>query len=512
MGLAARQSTAKTVTVGPVLDADGVAVTDGVVGDFKLSKNGAAPAALNGSATLTHRHTGHYSLALTASDLDTLGTAEIVIDDTVNACPPKELMVLPANVYDSLVAGTDVLQADVTQVSGSSTAADNLETVFATHFANNYDGAGQAWLVTTATFTTTALAQLYATDLSASGGDVVNGSLVEIVLEAMFERNTGRTYGDAVAGSVIKEIVDNTPGGTGASLGDIADAVWDEVRSGHTTAGTFGQYVISSLEFIGGTATASATLNLKKLNVVNPDLGGVAVNFEATSTTLGTALSLLANTPATGVAVNVNGTASSFNITGQVLYANVEVYDKFFTFNTGETYSTAVAGSVVKEIADNAAAGAATDPLESQVPGSYASGTAGHRLGMLGGVKVTVVSPVADTGELTLVRGDAYTSRLGRALTFTDARDTWPDLTDGVVTLEVGDGLIVATGVVVTATGAGKTVRVDVRSSETDLLTQDRYDYNLVVTYPGTGTTAADGGDRATLVSAEVVAVDREDA
>lgn len=69
-----------------------------------------------------------------------------------------------------------------------------------------------------------------------------------------------------------------------------------------------------------------------------------------------------------------------------------------------------------------------------------------------------------------------------------------------------------ATGVVVTATGAGKTVRVDVRSSETDLLTQDRYDYNLVVTYPGTGTTAADGGDRATLVSAEVVAVDREDA
>lgn len=380
-------------------------------------------------------------------------------------------------------------------------------------------------------------------------------------------------------------------------------------------------YVKVDVQYLNGGNLSgnNATFNLKKLNVVNPDVGGVAVNFEAsglngtgllvqaTSTTLGTALSLLANTPATGVAANVNGTASSFNITGQVLYGNVEVYDKFFTFNTGETYSTAVAGSVVKEIADNAAtggliasaiadavwdearaghvtagsfgeginavslstaalqqfyaddvnavggdvvsgsivggiaealfvydtdisygsavaqsvvkeiadnaaAGAATDPLESQVPGSYASGTAGHRLGMLGGVKVTVVSPVADTGELTLVRGDAYTSRLGRALTFTDARDTWPDLTDGVVTLEVGDGLIVATGVVVTATGAGKTVRVDVRSSETDLLTQDRYDYNLVVTYPGTGTTAADGGDRATLVSAEVVAVDREDA
>jgi uncharacterized protein YjbJ (UPF0337 family) len=102
----ARQSTARTVTVGPVLDADGVAVTDGVVADFKVSKNGGAPAALNGSATLTHRNTGHYSLALTASDLDTVGQAEIVIDDTTNACPMKEITVLEEAVYDSLFAAS----------------------------------------------------------------------------------------------------------------------------------------------------------------------------------------------------------------------------------------------------------------------------------------------------------------------------------------------------------------------------------------------------------------------
>jgi hypothetical protein len=101
-----RQSTARTVTVGPILDADGVAVTDGVVGDMKISKNGAAPAALNGSATLTHRHTGFYSLALTASDLDTVGTAEVTIDDTVNACPMKELSVIEEAVYDALFAAS----------------------------------------------------------------------------------------------------------------------------------------------------------------------------------------------------------------------------------------------------------------------------------------------------------------------------------------------------------------------------------------------------------------------
>lgn len=104
--LIVRQSTARTVTVGPVLDADGVAVTDGVVADFKISKNGGAPAALNGSATLTHRHTGHYSLALTTSDLDTVGQAEIVIDDTVNACAPKELTVIEEAVYDALFAAS----------------------------------------------------------------------------------------------------------------------------------------------------------------------------------------------------------------------------------------------------------------------------------------------------------------------------------------------------------------------------------------------------------------------
>jgi hypothetical protein len=125
--LIARQSTAKTVTVGPVLDADGVAVTDRTVSALKLSKNGAAPAALNGSATLTHRHTGHYSLALTATDLDSVGTAEVVIDDTVNACPMKEISVVEEAVYDALFAdaATGLLPANVTQIDGLATSGNN---------------------------------------------------------------------------------------------------------------------------------------------------------------------------------------------------------------------------------------------------------------------------------------------------------------------------------------------------------------------------------------------------
>lgn len=90
-----------TLTIGPVLDASGVAVTTSVVGDFKISKNGGAPAALNGSATLTHRHTGHYSLALTATDANTVGTAEVTLDDSTNACQPLRFSV---GIPDDLLA------------------------------------------------------------------------------------------------------------------------------------------------------------------------------------------------------------------------------------------------------------------------------------------------------------------------------------------------------------------------------------------------------------------------
>jgi hypothetical protein len=101
-----RQSTARAVMVGPVLDADGVAVTDCVVADFEGSVNGGDPAALNGSATLTHRGVGFYSLALTATDLATVGSFEVTINDTTNACPMKELTVIEEAIYDALFAAS----------------------------------------------------------------------------------------------------------------------------------------------------------------------------------------------------------------------------------------------------------------------------------------------------------------------------------------------------------------------------------------------------------------------
>ena len=120
----AKKSTAKTIMVGPVLDSTGAAVTGAVIGDFKLSKNGGAPAAFNGSATLTHRHTGYYSLAFTASDLDTVGTAQPTLDKTTDTCPIVTLTVMQADAYDQFVNGSyaKLGVAGVVTTGGSTTS------------------------------------------------------------------------------------------------------------------------------------------------------------------------------------------------------------------------------------------------------------------------------------------------------------------------------------------------------------------------------------------------------
>lgn len=65
------------------------------------------------------------------------------------------------------------------------------------------------------------------------------GGMTAAGLAKFFNTNSGTTYASAVAGSVVKEIANNS-GGSALTVGAIADAVWDEVISEHLTAGTTG--------------------------------------------------------------------------------------------------------------------------------------------------------------------------------------------------------------------------------------------------------------------------------
>jgi len=92
-----------------------------------LSKNGGTAAIRHQSVTASVLDAyGMFKVTLDTTDTDTVGSLDVLMAEAATFLPVhKTFMVLPANVYDSLM-GTDYLQVDTKQVSGTAqTANDN---------------------------------------------------------------------------------------------------------------------------------------------------------------------------------------------------------------------------------------------------------------------------------------------------------------------------------------------------------------------------------------------------
>lgn len=127
---------------------------------------------------------------------------------------------------------------------------------------------------------------------------------------------------------------------------------------------------------------------------------------------------------------------------------------------SGDAYARLGAPAGASVSADIAALSTAGDPLTNDVPGSYEAGTAGYILGNLGGYAVTVVSPVAAAGDMTITRGDTWSATLtGLAdndgydkIWFTVKRKTTDADADALVQIlvsdppDAGDGLQILNG------------------------------------------------------------------
>jgi hypothetical protein len=113
--------------VGPILDSAGAEYTSAVIGDLSLSKNGGTLTAMASAAELTHIANGQYTLVMTTGNLDTLGRLQITCNKATYQMPEVRLMVVPAMVFDSMILGTDVLTADVTQIGGDTQSATDLK-------------------------------------------------------------------------------------------------------------------------------------------------------------------------------------------------------------------------------------------------------------------------------------------------------------------------------------------------------------------------------------------------
>lgn len=135
-----RQSTAANLRLGPFVDqADGFTAETGLSiaqADIRLSKMGGAFAQSGNAAGATHDENGYYLVPLDTADTDTPGRLRVAVSKAGARPVVMDLMVLTANVYDSLVPASDKLQVDVEEIGPAMIDAAAIATDAGTELAN----------------------------------------------------------------------------------------------------------------------------------------------------------------------------------------------------------------------------------------------------------------------------------------------------------------------------------------------------------------------------------------
>lgn len=93
--------------------------------DIRLWKNGATAFATKNAGGATHMSNGVYYAVLDEIDTNTLGSLVVTTHVSGALVTRLECAVLPANVYDSIIAGTDKLEVDNVQWLGAALGATN---------------------------------------------------------------------------------------------------------------------------------------------------------------------------------------------------------------------------------------------------------------------------------------------------------------------------------------------------------------------------------------------------
>lgn len=118
-----KQSTAVTLVLPRfVSSSDGVTASTALTiaqADVRLSKNAAAFAQKGDATTCTHMESGFYSCPLSTADTGTLGLLTVAVSKSGALPVERTYVVVPANVYDSVVAGSDKLFVDVVELNSS---------------------------------------------------------------------------------------------------------------------------------------------------------------------------------------------------------------------------------------------------------------------------------------------------------------------------------------------------------------------------------------------------------
>jgi hypothetical protein len=365
-----RQSTAVDLALGPFVDdADGVTALTALTiaqADVRLKKNNAAWAQINDNTSATHEENGWYEKEFNTTDTDTVGRLLVAVHESGALPVWHEFWVLEEAIYDALFAASAAAFDANQDVTVGAFAANALT---ATAIAND--------AITAAKIATGAIdADALAADAGTEIGTAVWATTTR-VLTANTNLNdlsaAGVRAAVGLASANLDTQLDALP-----TAAENADAVWDEDATGHQTGGTFGQAI--------GDPGADTNTIFK------------AVVTDATGATVGVDVAaVLADTGTDGVVV------AAASKTGYALSA-AGLAD-FFDTDSGTTYASAVAGSVVKEIADNAGGSALTaaaiaDEVETRTIAGVT--TVGSVTGAVGSVTGNVGGNVAGSvGSVT---------------------------------------------------------------------------------------------------------------
>lgn len=338
-----RTNTAVIIAVGPFYDK-----TDGVTPETALTITnerisltaetdaGSAPTyvldnvtgATSGTANDLNYITGGdnamMQLELAAADVNRLGRMFLTITDAANHVPVfHEFMVMPALVYDTFFASSGgatfpaaTLASTTNITAGTVTTATNVTTV--NGLAANVITAA----ATAADFGTEVASAVW--DMDATGHQT--------------QGTFGQAIGDPVAdtNTIFKAVVTDA---TGATVGADAAAILDDTGTSGVVSVTGA--VGSVTGNVGGNVTGTVGSVVGAVGSVTGNVGGNVTG------TVGSVVGAVGS-----VTGNVGG-----NVTGTIGGMTAAALKDFFDTDSTTTYASAVAGSVVKEIADNAAGG-----------------------------------------------------------------------------------------------------------------------------------------------------------
>lgn len=256
-----RQSTGtQTVMLGPFIDnAGGTSVLTGLtIGntDIRVSKNGANIIAKN-SGGATHDEIGMYTATLDASDTDTVGRLQVMINATGSLFVYHEFEVLEEAAYDAIYAAA-AAPATAAGVSAVETDTQDIQSRLPAALVSGRIDASVGAMATDV-LTSAALNANAVTEIQSGLATAASITTVITTLGTPVASIAGDIAGVASDIAALNDL----------SATDVESAVWDASRTSHTTNGTFGQQL---------QAIRSATLQAGSSSTVTLDASASAVD------------------------------------------------------------------------------------------------------------------------------------------------------------------------------------------------------------------------------------------